>query len=61
MTAKAASLRAMAVPIADRAGHVVTAIGLSTSDPVPDAKTLIMRRLKALQDAAGEIALRLSS
>lgn len=54
-------LRSLAVPITDRGGHVVAAIGLSTSDPVPDAKTLIMRHLRPLQDAAREIALSLSS
>lgn len=52
-------LRSMAVPIADRAGHVVAAIGLSTSDPVRDAGSLIMLHLKTLQDAASEIALSL--
>jgi IclR family pca regulon transcriptional regulator len=54
-------LRSMAVPIADRAGHVVAAIGLSTSESVLDAKTLIARHLTALQDAAREIALSLPS
>ena len=54
-------LRSMAVPIADRAGHVVAALGLSTSDPAREAKILIKRYLRSLQDAAGEIALSLPS
>lgn len=54
-------LRSMAVPIADRAGCVVAAIGISTSDPELDAKSLVRRYLKGLQDAAGEIALSLPS
>lgn len=54
-------LRSMAVPIADRTGHVVAAIGLSTSDPVRDARSLVLRHLKALQEAASEIALSLPS
>jgi IclR family pca regulon transcriptional regulator len=54
-------LRSLAVPIADRAGHVVAAIGLSTSDQMRDAKGLVGKYLKALQAAAHDIALSLPS
>lgn len=52
-------LRSLAVPIADRAGHVVAAIGLSTSDPMRDAKALLRKYLDQLQASAREIALSL--
>jgi len=52
-------LRSLAVPIADRAGHVVAAIGISTSDPMRDAKSLVREHFDLLQAAAREIALSL--
>ena len=54
-------LRSLAVPIADRAGHVVAAIGISTSDPLGSARDVVRNYLGKLKSAAAEIALSIPS
>ena len=54
-------LRSLAVPIADRAGHVMAAIGISTSDPLGSAKDVVKNYLVELKSAAAEIALSIPS